>query len=477
MKRSPLTLARDLFALVGGELLAKIAGFVAFAYLARVLPAESYGSVELAVAVVAVFVLVVDFGFAPIGARELARSPERAAFLAAAIPTLRLALAAASAAVVCTASFAIDAAPATRTLLRWFAASLLFAPWLLNWLFQGLNRLLWVPIAQLVRMGTFAALVVLLVDGASDAWMVGASEFAAAAAMAGYYLAAQALTVGVPKLGGPRTELRKLAVEALPVGASRILWALYQYLSTWLVALLVGGIAVAWFGAAHRLATSLGSFVQLYHFNLYPQLVEAVGQGQERVDALMRPSFRVTAWVGILGGVAGSLVATPLCALLYGEPFAASGPAFALLVWTLPISLVASHARFALIAGGHQRAELAANAAGAAAALATGVALVPFLGAEGGAIAMLAGALATWAVAHVAAQRRVGKLPHIGPLLRPALAGAVAAAIALAAPLAGPLAAWQRMGVAVVVYVGLALLLDRALVRDVRALRARGQGR
>ena len=66
-KRSARELLRDLAALVLGEGVAKLAGFAAFAYLARTLSAENYGGVELASAITMLGFLVVDFGFAPMG--------------------------------------------------------------------------------------------------------------------------------------------------------------------------------------------------------------------------------------------------------------------------------------------------------------------------------------------------------------------------------------------------------------------------
>ncbi len=92
--RSPWVMLRDFFALSGGELVAKIAGFIAFVWLARTLSPEVYGRVEVAIQLSMMFALMVDFGFGPIGARELAADPRRARPLAAAIPTLRIGLAA-----------------------------------------------------------------------------------------------------------------------------------------------------------------------------------------------------------------------------------------------------------------------------------------------------------------------------------------------------------------------------------------------
>ncbi len=164
MSRSAPQLVRDFLALSGGELLAKLAGFAAFAYLARTLPAEGYGAVELAVALAMLFMLVVDFGFGPIGARELAREPARAAQLAAAIPTARCALALLGVAGMVLCSFMLDQPRETRALIRIYAVSLLAAPWTLNWLLQGLDLMPWVALAQAVRMIAFALGVVVFVS-------------------------------------------------------------------------------------------------------------------------------------------------------------------------------------------------------------------------------------------------------------------------------------------------------------------------
>lgn len=468
MRRSPVELLRDFFTLSGGELLAKIAGFVAFAYLARVLPAESYGAVELAVAVTMFFALVVDFGFAPIGARELVRTadadPRR---LAAIIATLRAGLAATSIVVVWTGTALADAEPATKALVRVFSLSLVGAPFVLNWMFQGLARLGWVAGAQLVRNLVFAALVLALVHTTENLLRVGWIEVASLVAMAAWYGAGYLRVVGRPALGAPLAELRAMAVEAWPVGASRTLWVLYQYVSSLLVASLVGGAEMAWFGAAHRLVTSLGTFVQLYHFNLYPTFVAALSEGRAALHRALVPSFRVVAWAGVGGAFAVTLLARKICALLFGDPFVASGPALAVLIWTLPIALLGSHARFLLIGAGHQRAELAANGAGAAVALLLGLGLVPGFGAVGGGFAMLGGALATWLTAHFLASSRIGGIPFVGPALRPLLLAAGLGSAASFAPGAGT---WPGGLAASALFVALAPLVERALWHDARAL-------
>lgn len=473
--RGARELLRDLGALALGEVLAKLAGFAAFAYLARTLTAERYGGVELAVAISMIFFLAIDFGFAPVGARELARDRGLAARLAGAIPTLRLGLALASVACIWIGSAFLDQPEETRLLVRVFGLSLLGAPWILNWLFQGLGRMFVVAAAPALRMSAFALAAFALVRNDMPLWRIGAMEIFAAAVMALYYLAMQSRAGISPALSMDIPQMRTLWREAGPIGVSRILWALSQYTATLIVAAFSPAADLAWYGAAHRLSMALSAFVLVYHFNLFPALVEAVAAGPQRLRALLDPLYRAAVWLAAFGGLFGTLFAADLCALLYGPPFAASGAVFAWLVWSLSLALVGAHARYVLLAAGQQRAELAANALGAAVALLAGLALVPHYGMRGGAAAIVLGSAATWALAHALATRFVAPLPGLAPLLRPALACAAAALAAPVLPIANELA---RDAAALALFSALAPLTDAALRRDmIQLLRGRGARR
>lgn len=462
-----LRLVRDFAALALGEGLSKVAGFAAFAWLARVLSPEGYGAVELAVALSLFFLLVVDFGFGPIGAREIARAPERARELAGRVPAGRLLLSALAVPLMVGTLVALGQPRESVELGALFALGLFGAPFIQRWLLQGLDRMAWVSGAQALRMAVFLAGVLLLVRTPEHLLRVGAVEVAAAAAMALYFAAVQRLHVGIPlRLDFDLAPLRRLAREAAPVGAGQGVWALNQYLPTVLVAMLLGGEAIAWFGGAHRIVLSLGTFVWLYHFNLFPSLARSTGVSREAVGALVGPSFRVTAWLGVTAALVLSLWAAPLVRLAFGAGFEAAAAPLALLAWVLPVSLLSGHARYALIAAGHQRLELGAQLLGAVATAAVGLVAIPLLGPRGGALAMVLSAAVVWVAAHRATVRHVAPLPFLGPLWRPALVAAAAGAGAGAA-LASPWAAGAAAGGACLL---LAPLVDPGLARDLRLL-------
>jgi len=84
---------RDLSVLVGGQIAAKLIGFLAFAYLARRLDPEAYGSVEFIIGLAGLFSTMVDLGLGTIGIRRAAAAPGERPLLAAQITIIRFCIA------------------------------------------------------------------------------------------------------------------------------------------------------------------------------------------------------------------------------------------------------------------------------------------------------------------------------------------------------------------------------------------------
>ena len=175
---------RDLLALSGGELASKLIAFAAFAYLARVLQPEAYGSLELAVSLALSFAMLIDFGLSPIGAREVARNPSESARLAARIPTARLVVALLAIPAMGLLVLAMRKPAETVQLVWLFALSLVALPFTQRWLFQGLEKMLWVSAGGVIRMGVFALGVVIWVREPADLVHIGVVEVCSLSAVA-----------------------------------------------------------------------------------------------------------------------------------------------------------------------------------------------------------------------------------------------------------------------------------------------------
>ena len=466
MSKFNLRMLRDLVALSGGELLSKVAGFLAFAYLARTLEPATYGAVEFAVALSVLFALFIDFGFGPVGAREIATNSANIKPYAARIPAARLILTCIAIPLMGGLAIVMGQPYETIQLVWLFSFALIAVPWNQRWLFQGVEMMSWVSIGQIIRMTAFALGVVIWVHGTDDLMIIGVIEIGAAAAMALYFIVVQQLKVTPVRLDFNFIELKRLKLEAFPVGLSRVMWALGLYLPTMLIALLVGGAEIAWFGAAHRIVLSIATFSMIYHFNLFPTVSRKLGESLHAFDGLIQPSFRVSSWGGIFVAFTVTLVAVPVCQFVYGESFSVAGAPLAILIWLFPVTLLSGHARWSLIASGHQHYLLLAQTIGLITTFLGGIILIPVYGAVGASSIMVFSSIVVWFVAHLYVSRLVNPLPFIGPTWRPLLVAAII--FGVIHEVGNSL--WVDTIAAIAGFIILAPIVDSLLIRDIRKL-------
>ncbi len=427
----------------------KLLTFAAFAYLARTLGPAQYGGVEFVLATMVFFTLPVDFGIGVYGACELARDRRRAAELLREVAATRLVLATTSFLVLVVVVAVLPQPDEVRLLLAVYGLSLFAEPALIQWYFQGHDRMAWVATANFTRKGVFAALAISFVHPDTPLVVIGACEGVAVLATV-----AVCLTV-LTRRSGRRPPWPWAAPgvlvahfrKAMPIGLSELAWACQWYSATILLGLLVGGEALGWFGAAHRLVIALHTFVWLYFFNLLPSLSRAAATPAVFRD-LIRRSLAVTAWGGLGVALAATLLSDILLPLVFGSRFAAAGRPFAVLVWMIPIAMVSGNYRYALIASGRQTLEFYCTLVAAVVSAALAWLLIPCYGALGAVCALLAANLVNLGCAFVAVYRYVEAIPcHVqllGPLL--ALTGAVAVYLTLAP--VGPVPAVAAAGVA-----------------------------
>lgn len=456
----------DFISLSGGELISKIAGFIAFAYLARVLEPSAYGSVEFAVSLLVFFSLIVDFGYGPVGARDISQHREHTQRYAAAIPSARIILAIFSLIFMCSLVLFLDHDKQTRQLVWIFSLALLATPFNQRWLLQGLDKMQLVSLGQIVRMSVFATGVILLIHSTSDLLKIGYIEISASLLMAIYFLAAQHKLGVKIRLSKDLRFIFTLSTQAMSIGLSQIIWAFNQYLPTILVASIAGTVQVAWFGAAHRIVMSAVSFSLIYHFNLFPMLSKRLKNSHQDYLTLVNPSFTVTAWAGIGAALAVTLFAEPISIFIFGDKFTTAATPLAILIWVLPVTLLSGHARWTLIASHNQRFALYAQVAGTSTIIAFSLLLINDYGATGASIAMLACAITVWVVQYYFVVKLVGAMPFITSALKPLL-------LAFICIISARFYSDQvnlMPALAFIVYIGCARLLERNLFVDAHSL-------
>jgi O-antigen/teichoic acid export membrane protein len=450
---------RDLSVLVGGHVAAKLIGFLAFAYLARRLDPEAYGSVELIVGLAGLLSTISDLGLGTIGIRRAAAAPGERSLLAAQISFIRFCIAFICALAMIVSVGAASNSPILHGLVVLYAVSLLLGAWYQEWLLQSAVLMAQVAFAQMLRMSVFFLVIVLLVRDSGDVLLVGWGEIAAVAAATAYSLYVQQHRIA-PIRFLVSVKTNDLMREAIPVGLSSAIWSAAQYAPLFLMGAIIGGSDTGIFAGANRLVASIAMFSFVYHFNLYAAAARAAAEDHTALGALMGNSFRVVAWATIGGALGVSLAAAPILGIVFGPDFESGAPVLAIMIWTVPVMFLSGHARWSLILAKLELNVFFAQMSGLVTVGVMGFVLVHSFAGIGAAVAALAGNLAVWGTSYGLALLKKVPTPPLSLVARP-LALALALGFCAKALALDP---WVGACTSLTIYLFSAPFLDRALV-------------
>ncbi|MDA0207694.1 MAG: oligosaccharide flippase family protein [Acidobacteria bacterium] len=392
--------ARNFLLLSAGELAAKVCTFWAYTSLGRGLGPARYGDIEFAISSTLFFALFVQFGLGAYGARELAKAPDKANELIAEMCQLRLWTGAAAFGAMALLALLVDKGTDSRLLLLAYGVTLLEVPGLLIWYFQGREQMANAAWTSLVRHVVFAGLALTVMDASRPLWIVGIFEIIAL----GCTVVVGALLAGrlpLPRWN-PAGTLSRLRASA-GIGLAELAWAGLWFLPVVVYGFQRSDASVGWLGSAHRATLAIHTFVWWYFFNLLPVVSRCAPDGVEELTALLGRSMRLTLWGGFFTAVCMTALARPLVGLAYGDAFGPAGPLLALLIWTIPLSVVSGHYRNVLIGFDRQRALLFCTGLSALASAVTTAYLASSYGAQGAVMGLLIGnavlaASTAWAV-------------------------------------------------------------------------------
>lgn len=279
------------------------------------------------------------------------------------------------------------------TLPALFVASLSLIPLAFSTLFSAILR-------GHERMDAYTAfsLIPPLVMGAGGAliWLRGGTLLGAAwvvllAQTAGAIGAIALYWATMPQLGwrwrrpSRATANRILRMSAV-LAALMVLAMLYNRLGIFVLSFLAGDAATGHYSAAARVLETLKIIPGAFFGALLPMMMAESGAAARRMYAW---SFAALVGLSVLMASATALLAGPIITLLFGPAFAAAVPLLQIMVWSLPLTVLAFKLSFDLVVAGEERiAALAMLITLIAAALVT-IWLVGLWSARGAAVALI----------------------------------------------------------------------------------------
>ncbi|MGV6848746.1 MAG: oligosaccharide flippase family protein [Marinibacterium sp.] len=454
---------RDLLSLFFAQVVVKVVGFVAFAYLARNMSHWNYGAIEVVISLTGLGLLLVDFGLGRIGVRELNLHRDDGE-VANEIPSIRFLIALVCFPVLIIGTFVNFEDPAHRGLAVFFGLTLFAMAWNQEWYLQAREQINRISVGQTLRTLTFATLVFLFVKGGDDVLWVGIAELVSVALWVGYLLYSQ-IGLGVrPGWVFHGARAKGFLTQSTPLGVSAFAWGVAQFVPPIVVAFFSGLAEAAILAVAQRIVTSLQTVNYIYHFAFYTALIERFRQSVEALRKLIRASIRVLAWAAIGPAVVCAVYGSQVMVLIFGDTYSDAGLAFGILIFTIPFHLSSGHQRWTLTTIGEQKAVLVANLTGAATAVVGSILVVPFYGAVGAAVASVLATVATWVAATILCRHKGVEIDPWFAFARPTLA-AVLACMAVSYL---PMLWWQQAVLALALYYAMTPIFDRKFLPDLR---------
>lgn len=412
----------------GGMLLALVAVPLVARHLGRI----GYGRYTLAIAIATIAVGFTEGGVSVVALREYTTQAGSDRELALAnVLGIRLLLSAVSVGGAC--AFAALAGYGATVVLATALAALGLTLQVTQGVFsvplQGDLRLGWVAGADLLRQGVATVLVVALV-------IAGAQLAPLVAVLIPASLAALALTIklvrGMMPLR-PRLDLRvslPLLLDTLPFAVAIALSVTYFRLTVVLVSLIAGGTQLGIFSYSYRVVEVFIGLPTLVVGAAYPILTRAARDDSVRFAYMVTRIFELAVIVAFWLTICLELGAGFVVDVIGGHAAAPAGAVLRIQGLAVIGTFVAAALAFPLLALRGYRAVMYANASGLVATVVLGLALVPSLGARGGALATVGGELAL-VIANAAGllRGRPGLRLPLGAVPAAAIAGGAGLAI------------------------------------------------
>ena len=425
---------RNILAVLGSELLARLVGLVLTLYVARGLGVDRLGQLAFLISFMTLASVLADLGISRMVTRNLARDRQAAALLAPAAFRAKLGLVLVMAALLALASPFLGKGP---ELTRFF---LVFLGWLV---LDGLNTTLRALFAAREELATVALLraveklLLIALFGLLFALPLGERRFLGLlilfpAASGGAFLLALALVHrrGIRLFAGGGPGWRRVLALSWPFAGSVIMANITLHSDRVLLSYIKDDTATGLYDAANRIFFTLFALQAMMADVFFPTLTRLYTGDRARYTRFAERAARLLFGLALPLAAGTLLLAGPGLRLIFGEDFTGATTSLRLLAPAL--ILRAGHALWGslLLAGDRERHFLAALGAGAGLNVLLNVALIPRWSLNGAALAtLLSEVLVVILMAHWA--RPLARLPWRLPFLR-ALGAAAGMALLLA---------------------------------------------
>ncbi len=327
---------KNTVAIASADLVSRLLGFVATAYLARRLGASSFGLISIGFSVLGYVTLFSSPGLHVYGIRLVAASADDERLWTGDVTALRMVLSLTGILLATLLSLALfGATPLWAMLILWSAVSVPLAL-SLDWYFQGKSDLGPASLGRILIYAAYLAGIFLTVRSPGDEIWTAASYFVANAAGALYLVVVFVRKAGALELHWKPREWIQLLRESLPLGLSSVLGQTIVNLPVLLLGALLTAADTGFFSAAMKLVFFVLMIDRVFYTLFLPVVSRYRARGETDFARAATLGMKVMLIFSLPVMVAGISYAETFISLVYGPGYEPAAP---VLQWALPYVL------------------------------------------------------------------------------------------------------------------------------------------
>ncbi len=395
--------------------------FLVIIYLARTLGAAALGKISFAQAVVLYFTLIANLGLNILGVREVARNRNSIDKYVSNILGLRLVLAALSFSLLLIFVWVINKSTEIKYLIIFFGCSLFFSALLLEWLFQGVEKMGFISLSRILNRFFYVALIFLLVKSSQQILAIPWLYTGGTLIASGFLLYIYVRRFGKLRLNFDFLFWKDMLRRALPMGAAFIMIQIYYNFDTVMLGFMKSDEVVGWYNAAYKIVLFVWAFIPIFINVIFPLMSKYYQQSKEKLEHLISSATRLMSIIAFPLGIGGTLLARPIMSFLYGEEFNNGVIALQILIWTVVVIAIRCTYEQSFLACDREKRYFWGVVVGASSNIILNLILIPYFGLKGAAIATVISEL-VFSLYIFYYFNLVSRIKIVGFLLRPFLA-------------------------------------------------------
>ena len=378
---------KNTVSLLTGSVIAGLLHFIVIVYLARVLGPGGFGEISFAMAIVIYFTLIADLGLPLLGTREVAREKDKIKDYLGSILTLRLLLALIGFGLLVLMTFFLNKPVEIRYLIILYGLGLIPSALLLDWAFQGMEKMEYIGLGRILSGVVYLGLVLGFVKTPNQLLLIPCFQVAGNLLAAGLLISIFVKNFGLPKFRVNFVLWKKLIHQALPIGLSLVMVQIIYYADTVMLGFMRSSEEVGYYNAAYKIIFVFILILGAYYNAVFPVISNYFKTSLHLLKKLQSYTIKLMVTVVVPLAVGGTILAKPVMNFLYGAEYASGAIALQILIWGLALICIYSVYAWGLWACDGQNKYLRVVTVQAVSNVVLNFILIPFFGLIGASVA------------------------------------------------------------------------------------------